>query len=102
MHKHLLYSPLKFKGIMDFKHLTVMMKAGRKQYICSTYELFTQEKTFQSLENESLLWYMTVLLSLVCMGIVHYVLLPLELFTNALAGRGRPESSFSHQCQECH
>lgn len=43
MHKHLLYSSLKFKGMTVFKHSAVVMKAGRKLFICSTYELFTQE-----------------------------------------------------------
>lgn len=30
MHKHLPYSSLKFKGMMVFKHLAVMMKASRE------------------------------------------------------------------------
>lgn len=39
---------------------------------------------------------MRVLFSLVCVGIGYCVLLPLELFTNAVAGRGRPARALFH------
>lgn len=66
---------------------TVLMTAGREGFICSTYELFTQRNHFKSWESVSVLWYMSVLLE---SGVrVDRVLLPLELFTNAVAGSRR-------------
>lgn len=73
----------------------LMMKVGRKLSAARMRCLYKKIiKTFSK-------WVFTLVHDSplecgVCMGIRYYVLLPLELFTNAMAGRGRPVRALFH------